>query len=323
MGRTVKKLSGLEIDEVSLVDRPANQHGLVTIAKRQEDTMPDIFDAQGNEVDEDQLEHGDVVYDDAGNEFVFVEGEVGDDDGSQYENDPRDQYAEVGKAGAPAAATSWLTGAGKKVEDTVNQARKSKFGQHVGRNKFAYTGGMVGAAGLGIGYVLKKSLGQEVLEQLSKSLTDTDRDEVIAKALDVVDQVAQRNAYLEDVVAGIIEDRQAGDYVELAKGYELPGDEDTIGGLMYRASQSLPEQDVVLLDRLFSSYGEIAKGGGYEQIGYDGYAESDALSQVFAAAGEVVSKSDQLVTQEQAVTALFAANPAAYDEYEAEQRYQR
>ena len=33
MGRQVKRLSNLEIDEISLVDRPANQHGLVAIAK--------------------------------------------------------------------------------------------------------------------------------------------------------------------------------------------------------------------------------------------------------------------------------------------------
>jgi hypothetical protein len=32
--RTVKRLYDLEIDEISLVDRPANQHGLVAIAKR-------------------------------------------------------------------------------------------------------------------------------------------------------------------------------------------------------------------------------------------------------------------------------------------------
>jgi hypothetical protein len=297
MGRTVKKLSGLEIDEVSLVDRPANQHGLVAIAKRQEDDMSDsIFDAQGNEVDGEQLEHGDVVYDDQGNEYVFVEGDVGED-GEQYENDPRDDYAEVGKAGpwSMAAVGNKAKDVGTKGNKLLNDAKASKFGQHVKRNAPAYAGGSAGVAGLGAGYALNKSLGDEVLELLSKSVTDTDRDEVIAKALDVVDEVAQRNAYLEGVVADIIESRQAEDYVELAKNY----------------------------DRLFSSVGEISKSGGFEQIGYDGYAESDVLSQVYAVAGEAVSKSDQTVTQEQAVTALFSANPAAYDEYEAEQRYQR
>lgn len=284
-----------------------------------------IFDAQGNEVDGEQLEHGDVVYDDQGNEFVFVEGDVGEGGDEEYENDPRDDYAEVGKAIVPGGKLGRVGQYARYGEAKAKQGAR-QFGQHVKDNKLVYTGGTAGATGLAAGYAggkVGKSLGTEVLELLSKSLTDTDRDEVIAKAMDVVDEVAKRNAYLEGVVADIIEDRQASDYVELAKGYELPGDEDTIGGLMYRASQSLPEQDVVLLDRLFSSVGEISKSGGFEQIGYDGHSESDVLSQVYAAAGEAVSKSDQMVTQEQAVTALFSANPAAYDEYEAEQRYGR
>ena len=65
MTRMVKRLSQLEIDEVSLVDRPANQHGLVAIAKNdQEDAMPDLFDAEGTPVELEDLQVGDFVYDD-------------------------------------------------------------------------------------------------------------------------------------------------------------------------------------------------------------------------------------------------------------------
>ena len=92
---------------------------------------------------------------------------------------------------------------------------------------------------------------------------------------------------------------------------------------MHRASQSMDAEDVATLDRLFSAVGEISKNGGFDQIGYDGYAESDVLGQVYAVAGEAISKADSSLTQEQAVTALFSANPDAYDEYESEQRYNR
>ena len=84
---------------------------------------------------------------------------------------------------------------------------------------------------------LRQVLGQEVLETLSKALTDSERDEVIAKAIDVVEEVSKRNDDLEEVVAGLLEDRERGDYVELAKGYELPVDDDELGGLLHRAAQ--------------------------------------------------------------------------------------
>ena len=80
------QLSDLEIDEVSTVDRPANQHGLITFSKStgmgegytEEVTMPgeneiEVFDADGQPIDE--LAHGDVVYDQDGNEFPVPHAE--------------------------------------------------------------------------------------------------------------------------------------------------------------------------------------------------------------------------------------------------------
>lgn len=63
MSKRVSRLLGLEIDEVSLVDRPANQHGLVTITKRDEDAVDEYFDAEGNPVDLNDLQPGDYFYD--------------------------------------------------------------------------------------------------------------------------------------------------------------------------------------------------------------------------------------------------------------------
>ena len=72
-GRPVKRLFDLEIDEVSLVDKPANQFGKVAFSKRAEDEMPELFDLDGYAVDESELEHGETVVDSQGNEFVFLE----------------------------------------------------------------------------------------------------------------------------------------------------------------------------------------------------------------------------------------------------------
>ena len=363
MGRQVKKLSGLEIDEVSLVDRPANQHGLVAIAKREDDDMPpEIFDADGNGVDEEELEHGDVVYDGAGDEFVFIENEVDENEYDEAVGKAGTDLAVRGVAsrlhGAKAEAIRWSTGqrmgtrrlaggaknAGRNARDAGGraktrlgdeklatqmfagrkgpQARRAAEagGQHVNSHRGYYAGGAGAAAGGAAGYNMHKSLGDQVLEELSKSLTDNDRDEVIAKAMDYMEEISKRSDKLEELVISMRDQRENEDFVELAKGYELPIDPEGIGGLMQRASQVLPQEDVATLDRLFSSVGEIAKNGGYDQIGYDGTYESDVLSQVYAVAGEAISKADSSLTQEQAVTALFSANPDAYDEYESEQR---
>jgi hypothetical protein len=343
MGRMVKRLSGLEIDEVSLVDRPANQHGTIEISKAdgQEDDMP-IFDAAGDEVFEDELQLGDLVYDEQGQEFQVLPV---DDEGSpteEYEYDPAEleQYAEVGKgivASGPLAEGGSRLGltarthgerarrayrAGLKATD----AATSNVGSHFGRRKLAYgVGGGAAAGGLGVGYgtgrgTASKSLGDQVLEQLSKAYSDDDRDKVIAKALDRVEDVSKRNEALEDALASLIEERSVEQFHAVAKSYDLPGAEEDIAGLLHRASQALPESDVAMLDRFFAAAGEIQKSY-FEEVGYTGGRESSVLDEIYSLAGEAMSKNTDLgMSSEQAVTAMFAANPDAYDAYEAETR---
>jgi hypothetical protein len=100
MPKIIKNVSDMEIDEISLVDRGANQHALVTIAKRasdEEDNMPDIelYNEQGDLLAEDaELSEGDVVYDEEGNayELAFEDDEADDNEeelepvGKRYEN---------------------------------------------------------------------------------------------------------------------------------------------------------------------------------------------------------------------------------------------
>jgi hypothetical protein len=69
-----------EYDEISTVDRPANQHGHIVIAKRatQEDAVADneadkIFDESGTELDWDALQIGDVIFAEDGSAFEVAE----------------------------------------------------------------------------------------------------------------------------------------------------------------------------------------------------------------------------------------------------------
>lgn len=338
MGRQVKRLSNLEIDEVSLVDRPANQHGLVAIAKAhsQEDSMS-VYDAEGREVFEDELNVGDFVYDEDGSEYQVVAGDGIEDEGQEQEA-PEGELQEVGKAGLRQAGLSlgdvgnWAKGhPNAKKAGAAFTAGRAKVGEgaaYAGRNRKALGigAGVGGAAGLGAGYAggsvgkrAPKSLGEQVLETLSKSVGDDDRDAIIAKAFDGLDEIAKRNDQLEDLVYSLIAEREEQQYGEVAKSYGIPAEDADIGGLLYRASQVLPEEDVVLLDRLFTSAGEVAKAY-YDEVGVAGGYESSIMAQMQAVAGEAVAKGAEAgLSQEQAITALFAANPAAYDEYEAEQ----
>lgn len=374
MGRMVKRLSNLEIDEVSLVDTPANQHGLVAIAKSyQEDNMA-VFDANGDEVFEEELSNGDLVYDESGTEYVFTEGNPADDD--DYDDSNGDVEKGVRSAVArrairgttvarePVTATSrWSPGktmdrvdrgilragmsargaagnvraAGARTARRAEQAGESgrRSARNIrtaagmqyraipenGRRGIRYGGAALGGAGAAEGVEhYRKSFSDEVLTSLSKALTDDDRDQVIAKAMSYVEDVASRNADLEDAVADLLEQRELESYGAVAKGYgQLPVEEQELAGVLMRASQYLPDEDLAVLDRVFAGAGEVTKAY-FDEVGVAGYGESGVLEQVYGIANSAISKSADGTSQEQAVTAIFDTNPAAYDEYELEQR---
>lgn len=93
--RVVKSLSDMEIDEISLVDRGANQHAAVTIAKRapEEDNMPDFYNEDGELLGEDQLAAGMTVFDADGAAYELAESEEAPTDDKAAER----ELASVGK----------------------------------------------------------------------------------------------------------------------------------------------------------------------------------------------------------------------------------
>ena len=93
MPRPTRNLSDKEIDEISTVDKTANQYSRFVIAKRapEEDEMPQIYNQEGQPLDENDLDFGDVVFDDEGNAYEYVE-----DSEEEYEEEP--ELQEVGKS---------------------------------------------------------------------------------------------------------------------------------------------------------------------------------------------------------------------------------
>ena len=142
MSRRVKELSNIEIDEISLVDRPANQHARVAIAKRatEEEIVPELFDETGEAIELEDLVDGQIVFDAEGEAYV-------------WDTDDEDETDELA------------------YEDELE---------------------LVG-----------KSFGDSVREELSKALTDIERDDVIAKAADEISKAEARAAAAEASAAAL------------------------------------------------------------------------------------------------------------------------
>src|SRR3954453_20726180 len=101
MPRPVRNLTDMEIDEISTVDKAANQYSRFVIAKRapEEEEMPQLYNQEGQPLDEDQLEFGDIVYDDQGAAYEFVEDDGEDTTEAKKEEDiPVPELASVGKS---------------------------------------------------------------------------------------------------------------------------------------------------------------------------------------------------------------------------------
>lgn len=109
-----RKLGNLIFDEVSLVDRPANQHGVVVFAKRdtRESGPMGFYTADGQPIAEPDVQMGQKVYNEAGEEFelgmvdlndpdlVFVDDE-GNEIERESEHEDEGQLVGVGKRETP------------------------------------------------------------------------------------------------------------------------------------------------------------------------------------------------------------------------------
>jgi hypothetical protein len=255
MPRRVKELTNIEIDEISLVDRPANQHARVSIAKRasEEDIVPEIYNENGELLDADLLEPGDTVFDEDGNAYEVVM-----EDGN---------------------------------EEQVSEDREPE---------------LVG-----------KSFADEVRHELSKAFTDIERDEVIAKALGQVDTLSKRLQEAEKIAKSERDLRLLGDYVEVAKNYNVPIEPTELAPVLMRMAESMSYDDCAVIHKALTTAGATL----YDEVGFVGGGDNvDVMSQVSAFLDEGISKSDGSISKSAAMEDFFRQNPAAYDEYLLDQR---
>jgi hypothetical protein len=174
----------------------------------------------------------------------------------------------------------------------------------------------------GAGYAFGKaemsnhmSLGDSVLEELSKAVTERDREFIIAKAMDEVEIAKAQAAEAYEYAAALEDARVEEAFISKAAEYNLPVAPEVFGPILKSIAEALTEDELELLDELFSAIGDSL----YDEIGYVGESSNTSvLDTVNGLASEFVGKSD--VSYEQAVSAMFEANPSAYDAYLTEGR---
>ena len=306
------KLSDLQIDEISLVYKGANQHSRVAIAKsfdgQQEETV-EIYDQAGNPVDPDTLEVGDIVFNDEGEAFQYTDEDEDDtEDADEYEPELETVGKGIGSALKTVGANIKGTGqaAGGYAKNTVAPwAKKNKSGLIAG-----------GATGLALGGVggsqVKKNFGAEVRSELSKALSDDERDAVIAKAFDYVEYLETVAKSAEEVAKSEREARRQSEYLEIAKSYSFPVSDEELASAFMAIEDNLDPEQVATIAKCFSAASDAL----FEELGQQGGGSNyspvmDAIEQY--ANNDVAKSAD--ANSAVAISKAFQDDPSLYDRY--------
>lgn len=313
--KTVKRLFDMEFDEVSLVDRPANQFASIAFSKAQGEEPSVSEDSGVEEVDIDDLEIGDIVVDEEGNEFEVVE----EDDTEVEKFSPSQAYGAL-KAGYHAGAR-----APRAVTPTGIKGQAGQTGLHLGRNRKRYAAGVAATTAGGATYGGKKymdgreeaskSLGDVLLEELSKASGEDQRAELIAKAMDEVEVAKAAAAEAWEMAERERDLRLTDEFISKAAEYNVPVAPQVLGPILKSMAETLSDEQLEVLDQLFESIGDVL----YDEIGFSGENDNvSVLDQVNAHAAELVGKAD--IGGAQAIADIFEANPEAYEAYLSEGR---
>lgn len=335
MSKKVNKLSDLEIDEVSLVDRGANQHASVEFFKN--------FD--GEEVEEP--ENTDDVSESFFSKLVskvlgtdFTTSQ--DDDGTMspinkmtpglqmpYGQMPEGQPAPGPQNAMPQGAQAFPADpgmgempaemeAGPPLPDEVIdyiQQLEEQLAQALGQ---AGEGDQVHQEEdqmVGKQYTDEDEVA--FLSELAKSLQDEDQRESIAKAEQLVKKANERAEAAETIAKAERDHRLTQEFIAKARGFaNLPLDAKEFGPVLKRLHDTMSEDDVKLIEKALSTanesvsnyFGEIGKRG-------DNAVLTDRLESI----AKSMTESDSSMTMEQARSRALEQDPSLYDEFLQEQ----
>lgn len=311
-----QRLFDLEFDEVSSVDRPANQYGKIQIAKAltdeeiylSEDDTLELVD--GGEIEVSELAYGDEVVDEAGQTYVYLPADEAERE-EFLAGDAEDQGDEGGDEPEDVGKTL-----GQVAEQTVAGAKRAASWAGKNKGKTAAAAGAAGVAGGGAYMEAKKSLGTTVLEALSKAVSDQDRDQVVSKLADDLEATQNENAEIRKALEEERDLRITEAFIAKAAEYELPVEPAVFGPILKSIAEVLTDDELTVLDEVLMSKGADI----FDERGFTGGASnSGVLDELYGVSAELVGKAAGSVSLEQATVALLENNPAMYDAYLAEQ----
>lgn len=350
MTKKVNKLSDLEIDEVSLVDRGANQHASVEFYKNLEGeegvekASPDQSDVHVNEtLDEDEEEENEV-------EKSFFSKLISkvfstelatqrDDDGTM---------SEVGKTnpgfqmpygqqpmGQPAPGPQNMMPAGPQAFPADPNMGEAPADVQAGpplpdevidyiqqlEEALAQAQGQEGGGDNQMQEDDVSDIGKqhadmdeaEFLAELAKSLHDEDQREQIAKAERLVKQANERAEAAETIAKAERDHRLNQEFVSKARSYtNLPISAEEFGPVLKRLHDVMDEADVAMIEKALLA-GNEATANFFGEVGKrgDNAVLTDRLDTV---AKSLVEKNDGM-SMEQARAKALESDPSLYDEY--------
>jgi hypothetical protein len=163
------------------------------------------------------------------------------------------------------------------------------------------------------------SLVAGIRAELSKAVSEDDRDAVIAKAVTTLNKRAQyaeaRLAEAATIAKSERDLRLTREYISKAAEYNVPVDPNELGPVLMRATEALSYEDCAVIHKALVAAGEML----FTEAGFDSRAAiDDPMAEIDAYLDEQVSKSAGGVSKAGAITAFFDSNPEAYDVYRAD-----
>jgi hypothetical protein len=160
---------------------------------------------------------------------------------------------------------------------------------------------------------------EAVLTKLSKALGDDDRDKAVAGAYGEIAKLTKRAQRAEAVAKQERDLRLTREYVSKAAEYRTPVPPEVLGPVLKRCAESLSKADCQVLAQCLEAASQPVEFDPYAEIGKaGGGSNGNILDEVNAAAEELFVKGVEAgtgFTREQSIAKVFDMNPAAYDQY--------
>lgn len=345
MTKKVNKLSDLEIDEVSLVDRGANQHASVEIFKNydegdeqeddeeEEDEMPD--DKETESVGKSffsklvsKVLSTDLTTSDKGDGTMSPIDKMTPGMQMPYGQMPQGQPAPGVQNMAPAGAQAFPADpnmgqapgdiqAGPPIPDEVLdyiQQLEEALAQAQGEGQ-----GQEGGDANNFQQEEEKMVGKNYdedeaafLQELAKSLQDEEQRDQIAKAEQLIKKANDRAEEAERIAKSERDHRLNQEFIAKARSFSnLPLSADEFGPVLKRLHDAMSEEDVAVIEKALSTANESVASY-FDEIGKRG--DNVLIDDRVDVIAKSMTEADPGLTMEQARSRALEQNPSLYDE---------